>query len=430
MTRRVVRKRSHGDGGIDQRGENTFRLRYRVNGKRFAKTFRGPLTEARKELRKLLKAKDDGLAVEPSKLTLAGWITLWIDSGAPGPKNKRKVGQRTLERYEQLLKEHVVPVLGATALQVLQASAIDKLYAGLDGKVIRDELAPRTARHVHTVFNACLGMAELKRLVAVNPMRFVGQIPNPNPGKPEAVDLEADDVDGADEVDEHDEGLSEAELKTLVTGFKPSSLYPIIVLAAATGARRNEVLALRWSDLDADKKTLRIERAWEHTKKFGLRLKPPKTERGRRSIDLDEATIAVLLAEKDRLQRIVAGVPDGVDVDLSLVKLPARALMFPALPEPGNGCVLTAPRVPRNVSKEFRRRADLLKFKGIKLHTLRGVHATALLDAGIGVHIVAKRIGDDPATLLRWYAKRKRTQAADTAVSAALTSLAAGFLGK
>jgi integrase len=414
-------RRSHGDGGIDQRGENTFRLRYRVNGKRFAKTIRGSLTEARKELRKLLKAKDDGLAVEPSKLTVAGWIKLWIESGAPGPKNKRRVGQRTLERYGQLLEVHVVPVLGATALQALQAGAIDKLYVGLDGKVTRDELAPRTARHVHTVLNACLGMAELKRLVAVNPMRFVGQIPNPNPGKPEAVDLGCDDVE---ELDEHAEGLSEAELRTLVIGFKPSSLYPVIVLAAATGARRNEILALRWYDLNVDKKTLRIERAWEHTKKFGLRLKSPKTERGRRTIDIDEATITVLLAEKERLQRLVAGVPEGVDVDLSLVKLPARSLMFPALP------VLTAPRMPRNVSKEFRRRANLLKFKGIKLHTLRGVHATALLDAGIGVHIVAKRIGDDPATLLRWYAKRKRTQAADTAVSDALASLAAGFLEK
>jgi integrase len=34
-------KRGHGDGGIDERGENIYRLRYRVDGKRFSKTFRG-----------------------------------------------------------------------------------------------------------------------------------------------------------------------------------------------------------------------------------------------------------------------------------------------------------------------------------------------------------------------------------------------------
>jgi integrase len=44
--------------------------------------------------------------------------------------------------------------------------------------------------------------------------------------------------------------------------------------------RRNELLALRWTDLDEEKKTLRIERAWEQTDKFGLRLKPPKTSAG------------------------------------------------------------------------------------------------------------------------------------------------------
>jgi hypothetical protein len=91
-----------------------------------------------------------------------------------------------------------------------------------------------------------------------------------------------------------------------------SSHYPVVALAAASGARRNELLALRWSDLDEEKQTLRIERAWEQTKKFGLRLKPPKTKRGLRTISLDAATVAMLLAEKERHLRIKAGIPDGV----------------------------------------------------------------------------------------------------------------------
>lgn len=73
------------------------------------------------------------------------------------------------------------------------------------------------------------------------------------------------------------------------------------------------------------------------------------------------------------------------------------------------------------------RRADLLGF-GIKLHTLRGIHATALLDAGISVGIVAGRIGDDPAMLLRSYSKSKRNKEAADEVKATLTVLSAGFL--
>ena len=63
-------KRERGEGSVQQRGEDTFRLRYRIDGKRFEKTFRGVQAEARKELRRLLKAGDDGDHIAPSRLTV------------------------------------------------------------------------------------------------------------------------------------------------------------------------------------------------------------------------------------------------------------------------------------------------------------------------------------------------------------------------
>jgi integrase len=100
--------------------------------------------------------------------------------------------------------------------------------------------------------------------------------------------------------------------------------------------------------------------------------------------------------------------------------------MFPAVPEKGE-MEFTTPRNPRNFSKEFARRAGLLGFGQIRFHDFRGIHATALLDAGIPVHTVAQRIGDDPAVLLRNYAKRKRTKTADASLSDAIEALAANF---
>jgi integrase len=79
-------------------------------------------------------------------------------------------------------------------------------------------------------------------------------------------------------------------------------------------------------------------------------------------------------------------------------------------------------------AKEFTRRAKRLGFAGFTFHHLRGTHSTLLLDRGVPVHIVAERIGDDPAVLLRNYAKRKRQNAADNSVSAVIGALAAGFL--
>lgn len=412
-------RRAFGDGGIDQRSHDAFRLRYRVGGKRFTKTFHGTLSEARKELRALIRAGDTGEHVDPNKLTVGQWIEQWIAAGAPGRK-KKKVSQRTLERYEQLLLTHVKPTLGARPLQKLKAAEIDKLYTAI---AAAGEIAPRTQHHVHVVFGALLSTATRKGLIAVNPMVRVEQVPNP-----EERIFDDDLANEAD--DEIGEGLTEAQLAALIAGFKRSSLFPIVALATASGARRNELLALRWTDLDSDKKMLRIERAWEQTKKFGLRLKPPKTKRGLRTIELDDGSIKILLAERERHQRIQAGIPDGVDsIDLSLVRLPARALMFPAVAGASGDVDLAAPRNPRNFSKEFARRAGLLGFGATRFHDLRGIHSTALLDSGIPVHIVAQRIGDDPAVLLRNYVKRKRTRAADASLSNAIGEIAAGFLG-
>jgi hypothetical protein len=99
----MIKRRDRGDGGIDGRGENSWRLRYRVKGKRISQTFHGPLSDARKELRRLLKSGDDGTHVAPDKITLAQWVEQWIATGAPGRRQK-KVGRRTLHRYAELLR--------------------------------------------------------------------------------------------------------------------------------------------------------------------------------------------------------------------------------------------------------------------------------------------------------------------------------------
>jgi integrase len=401
-------------GSIKQRSEGSFSLIIDLPRERGEKrrqrwvTFKGTKRAAEKELARLITELEDGKHVDVSKLTVGQWIEQWIEAGAPGRRQK-KVNQRTLERYGQLLRTHVKPVLGNRLLQKVKATEIDKLYSDMaDASVI----APRTQHHVHTVLSSCLSTAHRKGLLATNPMARVEQIPAPDAFDP-------DD----ENIDEIGEGLTEKELATLITGFKSWPIYPVVVLAAASGARRNELLALRWSDLDADNKTLRIERALEHTKKFGIRIKPPKTKRGFRTIGLDSDTVAVLLQEKQRQLRFSAGIPDGADeVDLSLIRLPANALMFPAI-----SVSFAAPRHPRNFSRDFFDRAGKLGFK-TRFHDLRGIHATALLDAGIPVHTVAQRIGDDPAILLQKYTKRRRSAHADEKLSEAIAGLAAGFL--
>jgi integrase len=136
--------------------------------------------------------------------------------------------------------------------------------------------------------------------------------------------------------------------------------------------------------------------------------------------------IDLLVAEREKLQRMQAGVPDGAPVDLSLVKLPDDALMFPCPPTQGDSFSFTNLRKPDNTTKEFLRRAKLLGFPELRMHDLRGTHETLLLDAGVPVHVVAARCGHDPATLLRSYAKHSKK--ADTSAAAVIGALSKGVL--
>jgi integrase len=393
-----MKRREHGDGGIDERGPNTFRLRYRLNGKRYSVTFRGTRGEAKVELRRIIRTGDTGSHIEPSRVTVGEWIAHWLDIGAPG-RRKKRAGRRTVERYTQLLNKHAVPAIGSLRMQQLQPTDIDSLYDGFKG------IAPRTQHHVHVVLGAALNAAVRKGIIPANPIERAEKVPS-------AGDNEVGQI------------LDEDQLQLVVRGFRGLVLYPIVAVAAFTGARRNEILALRWSDLDPAKRTLRIERAIEETKAGGRIIKGPKTARGVRTIEIDGGLLALLLGERERHLRLVAGIADGTSVDLTLVKLPEGSLMFPSL---GAGAVdLTRLRACHPVTARFSATARRLGFPKLRFHDLRASHETILLDKGVPVHVVAARCGHDPAILLRWYAKR--TKKADSSAAGVISLLSQGAL--
>ena len=62
--------------------------------------------------------------------------------------------------------------------------------------------------------------------------------------------------------------------------FLSSHVYWPVLIALATGARRGETLALRWKNVDLDRRTVRIVESLEQTRS-GLRCKAPKTKKAR-----------------------------------------------------------------------------------------------------------------------------------------------------
>jgi integrase len=382
-------KRSHnGNGSIQQRGENSWRLRYYVGDGRYEVTFRGTKKEAREKLRSLMADADKGVHVAPKKKTLEEWVDEWIALKAAERQHK------TVFRYEDLLRKHVLPKLGARPLQQIKPIEIQQLYAEL-------KLAPRTRHHIGTVLKACLQAAvDIGKHLQINPAAAIK--------KPSAGDSDVG------------QALEQDKIKALVEGFRETTLFDFVFLMAFTGMRRGEALALRWCDFNPTAKTLRVDQALDYTKKHGLRFKPPKSERGKRTIILDDTLIVLLLRMRERYQRVVAGVPDGVDIDLSLARIPDDWLIFPAPDGQPN-----EPRHPDAVTKQFMLCAEKILGFAIRLHDLRVSHGTWLLDQGTPVHVVAKRLGHDPAVLLKVYAKR--TQKGDESAAETISQMTKGL---
>jgi len=389
-------KRRYGDGSINSRGPDTWRLRYRVSGRRFSSTFHGTQSDARKELRRLLRSGDTGEHVAPDRMLLSQWCEKWLLLLSRGEQTERRrglVGPKSVERYRQLFTH--LGSLGARPLQQLSATDFDERYITLEQR-----LSARTVSQLHWILKSCLSAAVRKRHITRNP---VADAEAPRPGESNVGRV-----------------LDADELSAIVRGFKGYALYSIVAVAAYTGMRRNEILALQWRDVDLRAKTIHVRRSLEWTKVHGRQFKEPKTRRGNRVIQIDDGLLDLLLAEKRKHLRIVAGIPDGAEVDLSLVRLPEDALLFPSPVD------FVRAREAESVSRDFRKRVRKLAFPGLRLHDLRGSHETILLDRGVPVHVVAARCGHDPAVLLRTYAKR--TKKADASAAAVIGTLSKGAL--
>jgi Phage integrase, N-terminal SAM-like domain len=156
-------KRDHGDGGIDERGQDRWRLRWRAGSQRYSKTFHGSKRAAQAELRRVLKSADDGQHIAPDKMTVADYLRAWLDSDTD-------LSPKTLERYRQLAEQQINPHLGATPLQNLRPAQISAWHSLLlrEGGAHRRPLSARTVGHAHRVLHRGLERALGLELVPRN----------------------------------------------------------------------------------------------------------------------------------------------------------------------------------------------------------------------------------------------------------------------
>jgi hypothetical protein len=146
-------KRGNGEGGISRRKDGLYMARYTVQtatgSKR--KTLYG---KTRREVdEKLTKAKadrDGGLVFDADNLKLGEYLARWLADSV-----RDTVRPTTFERYEQLVRLHILPVLGKVKLKNLTSAHVRGLYREkLDGG-----LSPRTVQYVHVTLHKALKQA-------------------------------------------------------------------------------------------------------------------------------------------------------------------------------------------------------------------------------------------------------------------------------
>jgi integrase len=344
-------------GHIRRAGKASWELKFNVAGKTQYRSFKGTKREAIAEMTRLTASALTGSYVDTNKITMAEFLERWQRDWVVS-----NVSAKTADRYAQEAQQYVIPYIGKLQLQKLKPIVVNELY----GKLLREggrngrPLSPRSVGNAHRLLRGALKRAVEWGLVLQNP---TDQVRAP---RCEATEIEI---------------LDEAGIKALLDQLRGTSLYMVAVLGLATGMRRNEMLALRWQDVEGDK--IKVERSLEQSKR-GLRFKSTKTRAGRRMISIPAAVIAEL--RKYRLEQqqrwLALGLGRIGEGDLVLATWEGKV------------------RSPTALSKDWHDRVP-----ATKLHALRHTHASALISAGMDVVSVSRRLGHSkPSVTLNTYA--------------------------
>ncbi len=339
-------------GSIRRRGANTWELtvdlgRDPVTGRRQRRfeSFNGTKKAAQQRLTELLSTRDRGIDIQPTKVTLAEYLARWLTDYAAV-----SVAPSTLARYRIAIDKHISAHLGSRLLAELRPMDIQRLHSMCLG----EKLSPRTVVQHHRIVREALKHAVLWQLIPTNAADAV------SPPRFERAELAVLDAPGV--------------LK-LLRRAEGSFLHPMVFLAVHTGARSGEILALRWSDIDFEGRSLHIVRTVQRIAGEGIIFRPTKTARSRRTIGLSAATLDFLSArrQEDESTRTRRAEADG------------ERLVFPQ--------EHSGPYEPVQISHAFSKLVSGSEFEGLRFHDLRHTAATLMLSQNVHPKIVSERLG-------------------------------------
>jgi integrase len=296
-----------------------------------------------------------GVTTFEGPITVQSFLNYWLNL------EKEKIGgNTTIINYECLLKNHIFPSLGDIRLRDLSPQIIDQFYFDVK-KNWREKhknnktTGERTLQIIHHILHLSLSRAVIYGYIDKNPTEGV-DTPKYKPAERQILSVD--------------------EVNHLLEVAWDTPEYCLLYLALTTGMRMGELHGLQWSDIDFSNSCLYVNKQMKYIPKIGMSFSNPKTEAGKRAIDLSNGTIIALMhqLEQQKIHKAFIG-PKWVDQNLVFPNLKGK------------------PRSASTTEHAFYRILSRAGINRITFHGLRHTTATILLNSDIPTIKVSKVLG-------------------------------------
>jgi integrase len=215
-----------------------------------------------------------GIVYDAKGETVGTFLERWLEDVVKPNKT-----HRTYATHHQQVLSHIIPALGRVKLEALRKAHVDRLYADL----LRGGLAPSSVRRVHAVLHAALEEAVRGDLIPRNPAAHAN--------KPKVRQEEIEPLDAE-------------QARIFLDAARGDRYEALYLLCLMAGLRQGEALGLKWSDIDLDAGTLRVNRQLQRVCRDGemsgrLVFSEPKNA-SRRTVGLPQRTVEALRNHRRR----------------------------------------------------------------------------------------------------------------------------------
>ena len=269
-------KAAQNAGSIRQRKNGKWEARVTVGtdpgtGKPIRRSIYGNTqAEVRKQMIAVLRELDKNTYQAPEKVTVAQWMEEWLSTFCAN-----KVKPLTLQSYQGIIKNHIIPAIGSLRLQAVKGTHIQRLYnsmtaAGLSGKTIKN---------VSAVLHKAFGVAMKQGIIAANPC-----------GAAELPKAEHKEI----------HPLTDNEIPLFLSAIDASPMRNAYALCLFAGLREGECLGLSWGQVDFEKGRITVSQQLQKEKtKGGRYYSAPTTKSGKpRTIEPPPIAFQYLKAER------------------------------------------------------------------------------------------------------------------------------------